>query len=130
MKRRGLQTYSNESVVALRLFLGRVALADKRARYLDLIDRPRARRTFLDAIHHELVSHLDPAKRIDALSPEMLRMPGYQFSYHGGQFGEPVNALVTIVSSSDVSFLAVSTDGRVGIHGPESYINRRSFYVA
>lgn len=58
----------------------------------------------------------------------MLRLPGFWFK-PGAAFREPVNALGDVVSSQEESFLVISTDGRVGIHGPES-IGGRGFYVA
>lgn len=129
MKRAGLQAHSAESEAALRFFLNHVVRAGKRARYLDLIARSTSRRKFLDTLYHELESHLDTAKRIDVLSPEMLRMSGFRFQPGGDRFGEPVDSLANVVSSFDESFLMVSTDGRVGIHGPESCVNRRAYYA-
>lgn len=128
MKRAAIQWHSPEAEVALRFFLSHVALPDKRARYLDLIGRPTSRRKFLRTVYHELESHFEPAKRIAALSTTMLRLPGFWFQL-GVTFGEPVNALADIISSQEESFLVVSADGRVGIHGPESYIDRRGYYV-
>lgn len=127
MKRAAIQWHSPEAEAALRFFLSHVALPDKRARYLDLIGRPTSRRKFLHTVYHELESHLNPAKRIVALSPTMLHLPGFWFK-PGAAFGKPVNALGDVVSSQEESFLAISTDGRVGIHGPES-IGGRGFYV-
>lgn len=127
MKRAGLQAHSTEAQAALQFFLSHVALPDKRARYLDLISRPTSREKFLRTVYHELELHLDPAKRTAALSPTMLCLPGFWFK-PGAPFGAPVNALADIISSQEESFLAISTDGRVGIHGPES-IGGRGFYV-
>lgn len=131
MKRSGLEAHSVGAVDALLLFLRQVVLPDKRARYLDLVSRPKSRRTFLNTMHHELVGHLDPTKQIDELTPELLQVPGYLFSpYNHTCFGEEINALTNVVSSVQESFLAVSADGRIGIHGPEAFINGRRFYAA
>lgn len=129
MKRAGLHLYSREALAALECFLSQVVLPDKRARYIDLASRPNSRRKFLNAMHHELEVHLDPAKRVDALSPALLHSPGFRFSPYDDCFGDEVDTLANVVSSHDESFLVVSTDGRVGIHGPESFVDRRAFYT-
>lgn len=131
MKPRPLHVYSNEAMAALQCFLNHVALPNYRARYLDLITRPKSRRKFLSALHHELRSGLDPAKRIDSLAPELLRMPGYLFSASNHDFfGEQVNTLAEFLSTNEESFLLITTDGTVGVYGPETYIDDREYYAA
>lgn len=129
MKRKGLYPSSPEAEEALRRFLSQFALPDKRARYLDLISRPNSRRKFLDTLCHELEAHLDPAKRVTQLSAKLLALPGFRFDHHH-DFGERIDTLATVHTSFDEDFLVVSTDGNVGIHGPESYIDKRSSYSA
>lgn len=129
MKRTGLHSQSVEAEKALRFFLRHVALPAKRARYLDLISRPSSRRKFLDMLYHKLECNLDPSKSVKKLSPEALSMPGYRFGYCD-MFGEPVDLLAAVCASDDESFLVVSIDGKFGIHGSESYIDDRTFYVA
>ena len=131
MKRRPLHVYSNEAMAALQCFLNHVALPNYRARYLDLITRPKSRRKFLYALHHEFRSGLDAAKQIDSLPPELLRMPGYLFSASNhGFFGEQVNTLAEFLSTNEESFLLITTDGTCGVYGPEDYIDDREYYAA
>lgn len=129
MKRAELQAYSTEAQAALRFFLSHVALPDKRKRYLDLISRPNSRRKFLNTVYHELELHLNTAMRVESLSPRMLRMSGYRFQPYDDVFGDPVGTLASVVASFDESFLVVSADGKVGIHGPESFIDKRAYYI-
>lgn len=127
MKRAGLPPASPEAEVALRRFLSQVALPEKRARYLDLVSRPNSRRKFLDTLYHELEAHLDPSKRVKQLSAKQLALPAFRFDHHT-DFGERIAALATVDASFDESFLVVSADGNVGIHGPESHKRKRSYY--
>jgi len=130
MKRRGLHAYSNEALVAIQLFLSHVVLPDFRARYLDFIARPKSRQKFLNTLHHELYLRLDPAKRIDSLAPELLRVPGYLFSpYNHDCFGDAVDTLAKFLSSEKECFLLLTTDGKVGIHGPEARLGNRITYM-
>ena len=131
MKRRELHTYSEEASTALRFFLGQVVLPGKCERYLELIDRPSSRSKFLSTFHHELYFHLNPARRIDALTEKQLQLPGYLFSpYNHDCLGEAVDTLVEFLSMDKESFLLRTTDGTVGAYGPECYINDREYYAA
>lgn len=131
MKRRELHVYSEEAMAALRFFLSQVVLPGKRDRYLDLIDRPQSRRKFLSTFHHELGFHLDPAKRIDALTAKQTQLPGFLFSpYNHNCLGEAVDTLDEVLSTDQESFLLITTDGIIGVYGPEDSIDDREFYAA
>ncbi len=128
MKHKGVYASSPEAEEALRRFLNQFALPGKRARYLDLISRPKSRRKFLNTLSHELESHLDPANRVEQLSAKQLALPGFRFDHHH-DFGEPIDTLATVCTSFDEDVLIVSTDGNVGMHGPD-YMDGRTFYCA
>jgi len=45
-------------------------------------------------------------------------------------FGKPLNSLLEADETLQESFLIISIDGKYAIHGPETYIDSRSYYVA
>ncbi len=120
----GLSEVDAES--ALKSFLG-TALRRRKKRYLGFIEKPKTRGKFLDAIYHVLEEDLDSDKRIEKLPQGSVPISGYRFA-PPNEFGIPVDDLREVCSSSDDSFLVISSDGQFGVHGPESYIDSRSIY--
>ena len=131
MKRHELHVYSEEAMAALRFFLSHVVLPRKRERYLALIAQPQSRHKFLSTFHHKLFFDLVPAMRIGALTAKQFQLPGYFFSpYNHDCLGDAVDTLHEILSTDKESFLLITTDGAIGIYGPEDYINDREYYAA
>ena len=112
---------------AIETFLAK-ALKNKKERYLGFVSKPKTQRKFLDSIYHDLQDVLDDKKKIDSLPKHVLSMSGYKFQ-PPNHFGEPISSISEICDSFDESFLVVTSDGRYGIHGPESYIDKRAFYA-
>ena len=129
MKRQGIPFHSAKAEEALRFFLSQAVLPDKRARYLDLISRPKSRKKFLDTFYHELEYHLDPARRVGSLSLAQLALPGYRFDHYDEALGVPEETMAAAATSMEESVLVISADGKIGIHTPESFIDGRTFYV-
>jgi len=118
-------------MAALRFFLSHVVHPRKRERYLVLIARSQSRDKFLSIFHQKQIFHLDPAKRIDALTEKQLQLPGYLFSpYNHECFGEAVNTFGELLSTDKESFLLIMTDGTICVYGPETWTNDREYYAA
>ena len=68
----------------------------------------------------------DVSRQIAALPSGRDPIPGYRFA-PPDEFGSPLGDLREI-DSADESFLAVSEDGQLGIHGPETFGDSRAIY--
>lgn len=112
---------------ALAFFLEN-ALVTKKERYLGFAAKLKTRRKFLNSIRHELEECLDTSKRVRSLSKDILASPGYLFE-PDNNFGEEILCLGDACDSQNESFLVVSADGRHAIHGPETLIDSRAFYI-
>jgi len=111
---------------ALKSFLNK-ALIRKKERYIGFILKPKTQGKFLNLIYHELENDLDESKKINQLNEKVLAKSGYKFM-PPNIFGEQIMAIKEAYTSSDESFLIVSSDGKHAIYGPETYIDSRAFY--
>lgn len=115
-----------DAQAALQTFLTG-ALVRKRGRYLGFIAKPKTQAKFLDAIYHDLEADLDRSKQIQELPRGAGRIPGFRFA-PPKEFGTLVDDLQGVCDSADDSFLVVSDDGEIGIHGPETMLDDRTIY--
>lgn len=113
---------------ALSIFLSNV-LAHKQDRYLGFISKPKTRNKFLHSIYHELEAVLDKSKKKSTFPEDILTKPAFIFK-PPDKFGESVPTLKEAFGAFDESFLAITQDGMYGVHGPETFIDSRTFYAA
>ena len=114
---------------ALIAFLTSTLTKSKRDRYVGFASKHKTETKFLSAIYHDLENCFDQTKRVTSFKQPVLELPGYRFA-PSNVFGEPMASIGEVCNGWDESFLVVSVDGRYGIHGPETVIDSRAFYIA
>ncbi len=112
---------------ALIIFLNK-ALIIKKERLLGFLNKSKNHNKFLNTIYHELEQCLNPSFIIESLPEKILLSKGYLYEPNCGA-GEMISSLQEIAESSMDSFLAISQDGKYAIHGPETFIDSRTYYA-
>jgi hypothetical protein len=116
-----------DATEALIIFLNK-ALIIKKDRLIGFLTKQKNHDKFLNTIYHELEHYLNPSLKVSAFPEKVLRSKGYLYEPQS-TIGETINSLQEIVDSSMDSFLVISQDGNYAIHGPETLIDSRAYYV-
>jgi len=103
-------------------------LIEKKDRYIGFLSKEKTRYKFLNSIYHELEGILDQSKKVASLPEKAFELPCYKF-VPPNTFGEKVTSLKVGSDQLIESFLLVTTDGKYAIHGPETYVDSKAYYI-